>query len=91
MPASPGAASLLGKVGDEVAFEGETLMVDPGRRTLVVLKDRAIGVWVAAEEAPWPLLTTGQVVRVVGRIVGVRDAQRLYVDAERVVPLPPRP
>jgi hypothetical protein len=88
-PVATGGVSLLGKAGDEVAFEGETLMVDPGRRTLVVMKDRAIGVWVAAAEAPWPLLTTGQVVRVAGRIVAVRDKQRLYVDADTVVPVAP--
>lgn len=78
--------SVLGKIGDEVTFTGETIMVDPARGVLVVLKDRAIGVWVTALTAPWADVSRGQQVQVSGRITAIKDPRNLYLDAESVSP-----
>lgn len=82
----------LGRVGDDVTFEAEVLQADPGRSTLVVMKDRAIAAWVFARgSCPWALLTAGRPVRVEGRLIAARDPRSVYVESDSVRPAALRP
>ena len=82
----------LGRIGDEVSFEAEVLQADPGRSTLVVLKDRSIAAWVFVRgSCPWALLTAGRPVRIEGRLIAARDPRSAYVESDSVRPAPLRP
>lgn len=83
---------LLGAPGERVHFEAEVLVADPRRGILVVLKDRAIGVWVTvAGPIDWPSIQPGVVVAVTGEITSVGDERSVTVEATEVVVAQARP
>ncbi|MBI4858717.1 MAG: HEAT repeat domain-containing protein [Candidatus Riflebacteria bacterium] len=91
--ASPGEKmTALGNVGDPVSLDAEVLLVDPQRRILVAMKDRAIGLWITARgEVDWDQIGPGALLAVSGKITGARDFRNLYLEAESVQAAPATP